>query len=219
MSEEVIKQEVKVCRADDQGRECVTCGVYKAWTEYNKNKAGVRGHDGRCRECLKAWRRSDERKAASRERAAKDYADPEKRARQVERMRGYHSRPDVVERMKSEEWKKTDRERKGRWKDRGGEELRERLRVANREAQKKRAQVPRNKLSIIVSAALRKSLHGRKSRRHWEGLVGYGVDELKVHLERLFEPGMTWENHRKDGWHIDHVVPLSAFFFERPEIA
>ena len=24
---------------------------------------------------------------------------------------------------------------------------------------------------------------------------------------------MTWANHTKDGWHIDHVKPVSAFVF------
>lgn len=35
--------------------------------------------------------------------------------------------------------------------------------------------------------------------------------ELKQHLEKLFQPGMTWENWSRDGWHIDHIVPLSSF--------
>lgn len=33
--------------------------------------------------------------------------------------------------------------------------------------------------------------------------------ELLKHLERKFEPGMSWENHGKD-WHIDHIMPLTG---------
>lgn len=34
---------------------------------------------------------------------------------------------------------------------------------------------------------------------------------FKVYLESLFQPGMVWENYGNDGWHIDHVRPLSSF--------
>jgi hypothetical protein len=38
--------------------------------------------------------------------------------------------------------------------------------------------------------------------------IGCTWDEFKKHLESKFQPGMTWENYGKDGWEIDHVVPL-----------
>lgn len=46
----------------------------------------------------------------------------------------------------------------------------------------------------------------RKSTRQ---IVGYTAQELCDHLERQFLPGMGWHNASK--WHIDHIVPLSAF--------
>lgn len=42
-------------------------------------------------------------------------------------------------------------------------------------------------------------------------LIGCSVAELKVHLEGLFQEGMTWSNHSLHGWHIDHRTPVSAF--------
>lgn len=41
--------------------------------------------------------------------------------------------------------------------------------------------------------------------------LGCSVEELKVYLESKFQSGMTWENHSKTGWHIDHIRPLSSF--------
>lgn len=41
--------------------------------------------------------------------------------------------------------------------------------------------------------------------------LGCSIDELKIHLERQFKTGMTWENYGKFGWHIDHILPLSKF--------
>jgi hypothetical protein len=39
--------------------------------------------------------------------------------------------------------------------------------------------------------------------------LGCSVEFLKKHIEALFEPGMTWQNHGQ--WHIDHIVPLNHF--------
>lgn len=47
--------------------------------------------------------------------------------------------------------------------------------------------------------------------------LGCSIQELRVYLESKFEPGMTWENHGKSGWHIDHIRPLSSFDLSNPE--
>lgn len=47
--------------------------------------------------------------------------------------------------------------------------------------------------------------------------LGCSVEELKFYLESKFQPGMSWENHARDGWHIDHIVPLSSFNLINPE--
>lgn len=39
--------------------------------------------------------------------------------------------------------------------------------------------------------------------------LDYTLLEFRQHIESLFEPGMTWENH--GDWHLDHVKPLSLF--------
>lgn len=61
-----------------------------------------------------------------------------------------------------------------------------------------------------VSSSIRNSLkQGGKGNRKWESLVGYTIEELRIHLEIQFLPGMTWENH--GSWHIDHKRPVSSF--------
>ena len=41
--------------------------------------------------------------------------------------------------------------------------------------------------------------------------LGCTIAELKIRLELQFQPGMTWENWAFNGWHIDHIIPLSSF--------
>ena len=80
---------------------------------------------------------------------------------------------------------------------------------------------PMFKLNVCISAAIRGSLYNSsKNGHHWEGLVGYTLQDLREHLESQFQSGMTWDNHGIHGWHIDHIIPKASFNFityEDPE--
>ena len=43
-----------------------------------------------------------------------------------------------------------------------------------------------------------------------EIIIGISFDELKIYLESKFIEGMTWSNYGFNGWHIDHIIPLSS---------
>lgn len=47
--------------------------------------------------------------------------------------------------------------------------------------------------------------------------LGCTVGELKLYLESKFQPGMTWDNYGRTGWHIDHVKPLANFDLTNPK--
>ena len=67
------------------------------------------------------------------------------------------------------------------------------------------------RLHNYISAAIRKGI--RKNRRSTLDLLGYSIDDLRQHLESLFQPGMSWQNYGT-AWHIDHVIPKSWFELE-----
>lgn len=52
-------------------------------------------------------------------------------------------------------------------------------------------------------------LHGKRKAARSMELVGCVPDELHAHLEKLWKPGMSWENYGK--WHIDHKRPCASF--------
>ena len=60
-----------------------------------------------------------------------------------------------------------------------------------------------------VNHALRAAVGSPGKARPTMELLGCSADELRVHLERLFQPGMTWDNWGE--WHVDHVRPIASF--------
>jgi hypothetical protein len=74
---------------------------------------------------------------------------------------------------------------------------------------------PNVKLAQIIRVRMRKFIKN-KSKSSWQ-LMGADIETVKKHLESLFKEGMTWENHGLEGWHIDHIIPCSAFDLTDPE--
>lgn len=52
----------------------------------------------------------------------------------------------------------------------------------------------------------------KASYSNWSDYLGYTIDELRVHIEKQFTYGMSWDNRHE--WHIDHIVPICAFVIE-----
>jgi hypothetical protein len=190
-------------RTDENGRECSVCGQYKAWVEFNKNPSNSHSFDNRCKECLKVYRQSKVYKQANKERSKRDYADPMGAGIQKERVRVYREK---MKREQPEQWKANQRKWMNKWRSKNNDKVRE----CGKRNMRTWISNPRNRLSSTMSALIRHNLdRGKKENKHWETLVPYTLDELKQHLESLWEPGMTWENH--GDWHIDHKIPIISF--------
>lgn len=41
--------------------------------------------------------------------------------------------------------------------------------------------------------------------------LGCSIEDFKLYLESKFSDGMSWDNYGREGWHIDHILPLSKF--------
>lgn len=99
------------------------------------------------------------------------------------------------------------------YRERNKERLKTRQKI---EAKRRRDKVkgdPKFKLNHTISNGMLKALKRSKNKYKWETLVPYNLEQLMAHLEKQFQPGMTWENYGFKGWHIDHVVPKCAFKF------
>lgn len=77
---------------------------------------------------------------------------------------------------------------------------------------------PYERLASIVRSRINDCLRNRhyKSAKTAE-LVGCSSKELHDYLEKMFLPGMTWDNYGLYGWHVDHIQPLASFDLSKPE--
>ena len=178
---------------------------------FYRRKRARDGLNSNCKKCSakanKKWRRAhrDERSAYDKQWYEKNKEYRKEKARQYYRENKEHCK----KRMKryyqeNKEYLKKDIKR---WKKENPEYEKERSR-------KRRKENKQLRLSETISNAIRGSLKKGKGGRHWEDLVGYTLKEFRADFKSKFKPGMTWENHGHNGWHIDHIRPISSFNFE-----
>jgi hypothetical protein len=95
------------------------------------------------------------------------------------------------------------------------EKNRERLLKVRREKERELRKNPIYRAGKSISKGIYDSLRSAnlsKNKRHWEDITGYTYQDLKKHLENLFQQGMSWDNYGY--WHIDHIIPQSFFKFK-----
>ena len=67
------------------------------------------------------------------------------------------------------------------------------------------------KLSLNLRVRLNSAINNNYKAGSAVKDLGCSIEELKQYLESKFLPGMTWDNWTIDGWHIDHIKPLTSF--------
>jgi hypothetical protein len=163
------------------------------------------------REAARRWRLKPGVKERQREHVRQFRLKPGVKERQQAYAKEYTQRPEVKARKaayirayrKTEKWQE--------WKRRTVEERREQSR---KDAQRRRSSVQgtiHNRISRSINASIRDG----KSRRLAFQTLGYTVDQLKIHLERQFTKGMTWERFKSGEIHIDHIRPIATFAIQK----
>jgi hypothetical protein len=220
-------------------RKCKKCEEIKLLNEFVLRKISIEGRKYICKKCSNENRKYDPKQAkAYREKYAEkakiyfsEYAIKNKdrlsiyyseyAAKNSEKKKIYYAKYYVENAEKIKTYHKNHyqenalemKDKSKRWK-RENPEL---LKLSRKRSYQLLILSPKGRLNHSIKAGIRKSLQGTKNRRHWETLVGYTIEQLKKHLERRFREGMLWENYGTNGWHIDHIIPKSAFNYETPD--
>ena len=72
---------------------------------------------------------------------------------------------------------------------------------------------PNLKIKMNLSRRMRSFFSKNGSRTI--DFIGCSIDDLKLHLEKQFTDGMSWENY--GDWHVDHIRPCCSFDLTDPE--
>jgi hypothetical protein len=169
---------------------CSSCFIEKNIEEFNKNKNTKDGLQFNCRLCCKKYKTSyySENKEKILKRHKKYYKNNKEK---------------ILKRVK--DWCDNNGDKTFQYKKKYVEKNKEKINQKMRERKKNE---PILKLKMLYRSKINKFL-GSKREKTFD-LIGCTPEELKKHLEKKFQPGMSWENHGIRGWHIDHIVPISS---------
>lgn len=176
-------------------------------------------HYARNRERLNAERKLDH--ATHREARLATQAKWRERNRERERERAkayYHNNKERAQ-ATARAWRERNKEYLAAYRDKNRDRIRlawARWNAANpghkaKWERERRAANPQFALAKKLRCRLNAALKGRVKGGSAVRLLGCTIDELKSHLEGQFREGMSWENFRYHGWHVDHIMPLCSF--------
>ena len=217
-------------------KTCTKCKIEKPFEEFSKRSMSKDGLKPQCKQCCKKYRLDNKKKILK---LAKEYYI-KKKDKIADKAKEYRlkNRDKISESKKEYYLKNKDiiNQRKKELYIKNKEviaEKRKKYRLSNKEQlsekNKKYRLKNRDKIAEIKKEYRRRNPHiqswrnllydslkrlGKSKQSKTIDLLGYSAIDLKHHLESLFTEGMTWENRSE--WHIDHIVPVSAFKKDTP---
>lgn len=176
-------------------KACKKCGVEKPLHPdfFEPQALGKYGFTARCRDC-----RSGEQ-ASLRSRQDQKERQQAWRDANKEKVKAYN------EAYRSAGYKSTQDAAKWRAANIDRARVRDALYMRQR-----RAQDPAFRLLCRLRARLSLMIGGKAGRRT-ESLLGFTMEELRLHIERQFTDGMSWEAVKTGDVEIDHIIPVAAF--------
>lgn len=133
----------------------------------------------------------------------------------------YRTRPEIIEYNKRyhKEYRKTDKYQTnhsyGARKEymKAYDYSRERKDIRNARRRERWNTDPIYKLRENERSRIRNTIRYKRINKtqRLDKYLGCSIQDLKKHLESLFQPGMTWENfgYGEGKWNIDHKTPLA----------
>jgi len=183
---------------------CKICKKSKTIDNFHIHRWRKDGRESRCKECRKKLDHI----------VYKNYRDtPEGK----EKTKKYYAKNKEHLKAKAKEYADRNRDkinnRNTKWKIKN----RNKCLVYNKKYYSRKRLIPAIRLNENISSQINIGFNGKKNVIKWQEYVGYKLEDLVNHLETLFKIGMSWDNHGKDGWEIDHIIPKSLWEFKSYE--
>jgi len=164
-------------------KECSKCKEVKALTDFAKNKYKSDGKQSYCKNCQKINRTKNKYVGLTN---SKDYREEYYKQNKSELLK--------KQKLYKEKFKKDINDYQKSYR------------------KNRRLTDPTFRLNEIIRtniARIFKAIGTKKEDKSYS-IVKYTAKELKLHLESLFQDGMTWENYGIV-WEIDHTVPINWY--------
>ena len=193
-------------------KRCSKCKEVKAFDEFSRESRNKNGLYSWCKECIRVaaiprqrkYRKNNPEKARESNKQWRKN-NPEK-AREYNRKWKDNNREKV--RAMNTKWAQNNKEWCQEYQQKYYQRNKKDITQRNR---KRYYNDPAYKLREIVRHEIN---HRLKNGKGGESILPYvdwsSFEELKEHIENQWEEGMTWDNHARDGWHIDHIIPQSV---------
>lgn len=202
-------------------KACSKCGKVKSLEEFYKHPTCKDGKVPYCKKCdsvisKNAYRKNKGKISAQRKKRYQENKEIELvqckvyRKSNKAKIKVYFEENKVKIEIKAKIYRENNKEkiavRNKKWRAENKE--------YKRQYNRKIRQTVKGRLEIRMGNAIRGALCRNEKQGHWEDLVGYSVQDLKLHLEKQFTDKMSWELFMKGEIHIDHIKPKSSYFYE-----
>lgn len=180
-----------------QYKSCAKCNLEKSLDCFYKNKNCKDGYRNICRECCKE--KQNQYRINNYENVV--------RGKKIY----YENNKETILAKKREQWKNNEYNSEGE-KEKRAKERHEKSLIRKKEYQKEYRIKRHNSDGLFrLKYSLRRRIKDfiTNKTKKTEEILGCSWMEFKLHIEKQFTKGMTWENHGVNGWHLDHIKPLS----------
>jgi len=206
-------------------KKCTKCNEIKSLNNFNKAETTKDRLTGHCKICLaisnKEWREKNKKKMQDYRQKYyaenKHYIDgrqKEYRSENLEVLKekqraSYKLNPEEAKnRVKEYRFKKFGKQKAEKKRIREEKERSAMIRRCEREYHKRYLHPVKTNLRVRLNIALK--LSGNIKDKSALSVIGCDINTLTSHIEKQFIKGMSWENNTINGWHIDHIIPLSS---------
>lgn len=180
---------------------CSTCKENLPLSSFNKSKQCKDGHKGICRNCISVISKRDYKKNSE---VLKQRANTYREKNPTYNKDYYQDNSDYFK-----EYNDKTAEKRKQWQ----KENRKRIEETRRKRWEK---YPELKLKARLRSYFWFQLKKSDSRKSDSSikLLGCSIDEFKLHLEKKFTIGMSWNTYGM--WHLDHIRPCASFNLSDP---
>jgi hypothetical protein len=180
-----------------ESKICHKCGDEKQITLFYKNTMCNDGYRNVCKDCCKL--KQNQYRLENHETIIK------------EKKIYYQKNKEIISEKKKQEWRNNPLHSKSE-KEKRAQERHQKSIIRKKKYQKEYRLKRHNSDGLFrLKYSLRRRMKDFISNKtkKTEEILGCSWLEFKIHIEKQFTNGMTWENHGVNGWHLDHIKPLS----------